>query len=211
MRIIIVICIYNRLPNLHRWINAWGKSQQLGAELIVVHNQDNIQPNEYQGLCQLHGVTYIARQNVGFETGIIQDVFLNKLRIKKWDYMLFVTDDTIPVKKDFLLQYVNELKKPDIGCVCMEISGVWTPHIRTTGFMVSRETATKIYWVNVPIANKEECYFFEHQGFQDTMMSQILNMGKRVVQLSNIATSALWDSDHHADHKRLNEYNKQFK
>lgn len=210
MRIIVVICIYDRLPNLHRWINAWGKSEQLGAELIVVHNQDIIKPNPFKDLCRANNITYIPRQNVGFETGIIQDVFLNKLKIKKWDYMLFVTDDTIPVSKNFLIEYIKEVTKPNVGCACMEISGVWTPHIRTTGFMVSRETASKIHWINVPIKTKEQCYFFEHQGFQDTFMSQILNMGKRVVQLSNIRDSVLWDTDHHEDHKRLSEYNYNF-
>ena len=206
MRIIIVICIYDRLPNLHRWIHAWGKSEQLGAQLIIIHNQDEIKPNPFQDLCRKHGVTYIPRLNVGFETGIIQDVFLNKLGIRKWDYMLFVTDDTIPVRKDFLVQYVNEAKKPDIGAVCMEISGVWTPHIRTTGFMVSRKVATDIHWIHVPIENKEQCYFFEHAGFQDTMMSQILLMDKRVIQLSSIRESPLWDTHHHADHNRFHEY-----
>ncbi len=211
MKIIVVICIYDRIHNLHKWINAWFRSERLGAELIVVHNQDEIQPNEFQDICNQYGVTYIPRQNVGFETGIIQDIFLNKLNFPKWDYLLFVTDDTIPVKRDFLIQYINEIRKRDVGCVCMEISGVWTPHIRTTGFMVSRETAKKIKWVNVPIVTKEECYFFEHQGFQDTFMSQILLMDKMVVQLSNIRNSVLWDTDHHADHQREREYNSAFK
>jgi hypothetical protein len=212
MRIAIVICIYDRFDNLKRWLHAWKSCYKpLETELIVVHNQDEAHKvNRFQQLCKANGATYVPRLNVGYETGIIQDVFLHKLKINnQWDYLLFVTDDTIPMTKDFIRVFIDRLD-PDVGSVCMEVSGVWTPHIRTTGFMVTKEVSKRIYWINVPIITKEECYFFEHAGFQDTMMSQILNMDKRVIQLSNIRDSVLWDTDHRADHNRWEEWNREF-
>jgi hypothetical protein len=193
MRVIVAVCIYDRLQNLKLWLDAWSKCDQ-DAELVIIQNVDN---NEsFKRYCE--GVTYIQRENKGYETGIIQDLFLGKLI--EWDVLIFATDDTIPVKKDFVKQYVNALTE-DVGVACMEISGTWTPHIRTTGFAIRRETAKKIHWVH-KVTNKKHCYFFEHQGFEDTFMSQILKMDKRVIQLGSIHDSLMWDTHHHPNHKR---------
>lgn len=210
MRILVVVCIYDRFQNLKRWLHAWNMAETGGAELIIVHNVDDKGPNEFEKLCKAAKVRYIKRQNIGFETGVIQDIFLKKIKARYvWDALLFCTDDTIPVKRDFLHHFRAALK-PDVGVACMEISGTWTPHIRTTGFCVKLDVARAIKWVHAPITTKEHCYFFEHQGFEDTFMSQVLKMDKRVIQLSSIKNSVLWDTDHHADHNRMDEWRKEF-
>lgn len=212
MRVAVIVCIYDRFDNLRRWIHAWRLCPKSNNEqLVIIHNQNTIRaaPNQYERYCRRHGVTYIKRQNIGFETGVIQDVLLNRIKLD-WDCLLFATDDTLPIKRDFIKHYINEVSKPDVGVACMEISGVWTPHIRTTGWCARREITDRIQWVYNPITDKEQCYFFEHAGYEDTMMSQVLKMDKRVVQLSNIRESVMWDTHHHEDHNRWEEWNREF-
>jgi hypothetical protein len=210
MRVLIVVCIYDRFENLKKWVHSWNLCDKMGAKLVVVHNVDKFKSNPFANYCKANGIMYIRRQNIGYETGIIQDVFLNRLRVRyDWDALLFCTDDTIPMRKNYLSYYINEISKPDVGAACMEVSGVWTPHIRTTGFCVTREVANKIHWIHDPVSTKEHCYFFEHQGFEDTIMSQILKMDKRVIQLSSIKESVLWDTDHTAL-DRMDEWRKEF-
>lgn len=208
MKILVAVCIYDRFDNLKRWVHAWDKCIKTGATLLIIHNSDEPQ-DQYSDYCKTHGVMYIQRPNVGFETGVIQDIVLGSIPLD-WDYLLFATDDTIPIKRNFLKYYIKEASKPDVGAVCMEVSGVHTPHIRTTGWCARKEITDQIKWANNPVTDKEHCYFFEHIGFEETLMAQILKMDKRVVQLSNIRESAMWDTHHHEDHNRWEEWNKEF-
>lgn len=212
MKLLIAVCIYNRIHNLKRWIHAWKQCDRTNARLTIIHNVDDINaPDRFQIYCNEHGIGCVRRPNIGFETGIIQDLFLKRLRHvgPRWDALLFCTDDTIPMRRGFVSHFRNALTS-DVGVACMEISGTWTPHIRTTGFCVKLDVARSIKWVHSPITTKEQCYFFEHQGFEDTFMSQVLKMDKRVIQLSSIKNSVLWDTDHHADHNRMDEWRREF-
>ncbi len=220
MKVIVAVCIYDRFENLIRWIYAWKQSHTVGAELIIIHNQDTIEDNKFKALCEVHGITYIPRLNVGFETGIIQDIFQDRLPVGEWDYLLFATDDTIPMRVDFIARYLDPFRawSPNfqilpqrIGVSCMHISGIWTPHIRTTGFMITREVARAVKWWTDPITTKEDCYFFEHAGFQETLMAQVLNMNMGVVQGCDLKASYLWDTHHNADHERWMEWEENFK
>ena len=210
MKVLVAVCIYDRFENLKRWIHAWKMSDTGHAELVIVHNMDELKSNDFETYCRRHRVKYVKRKNIGLETGVIQDLFLDRLKVGKWDALLFCTDDTIPMSRGFILRIIPQMMRPDLGVACMHISGVWTPHIRTTGFCVKREVAMAITWVHNPIITKEQCYFFEHQGFEDTFMSQVLKMDKRVIQLSSIKESVLWDTDHNADHNRMDEWNREF-
>lgn len=211
MNIAIVMCLYSRFENLRRWIHAWNMCDKMGAKLFIVNNQYNgIDINFWSDYCKIRDVNYILRPNIGFETGVIQDVILgNILEEENWDILLFITDDTIPMKKDFLKEYIEELKKPGVGLSCMQISGVYTPHVRTTGFCITREIANRIQFPYVPIENKEHCYHFEHTGGDLTLMSQVLRMNKRVVQVSEIEKSGLWDTDY-TEFNRWEEWHTNF-
>lgn len=212
MKVIVVISLYNRYINLKRWVHAWNLSDTSNAKLFIVNNTENPEYTKgWREYCEKRGVNYITRENIGFESGVLQDVMVGTMfKEQNWDIFIFATDDTIPMKKDWIKQYVDKLKDPDVGVACMEISGVWTPHIRTTGWAIRKDISNKVYFVHYPIQTKEECYFFEHQGFEDTLMSQVLKMDKRVVQLSNIRESVMWDTHHHEDHNRWDEWNNEF-
>ena len=209
--IIIVVCIYDRFENLRRWIHAWQQCEQLGAKLFFVNNSyKGFDSNFWKDYCSVRGVEYIIRKNIGFETAIIQDVISKKIIDDvDWDVLFFFTDDTIPMTKGFLEKYTQELLKPDVGVVCMEVSGNYTPHIRTTGWCITKETSKNIYFSANPVITKEDCYNFEHTGGEHTLMSQILRLGKRVVQQSNIENSTIWDTDH-TKLNRWEEWHKEF-
>lgn len=198
LKIIVVVCIHDRWENLRRWIHAWNMCEQIDAALIFVNNHhDGTDIGFWEDYCRVRNVILYNRGNIGFETGIIQDVITGKLFSDiDWNVFFSATDDSIPMKKDFLVQYMNELIKPDVGVVAMEVSGNYTPHIRTTGWCIKKEIAKDITFAHEIIDDKGKCYEFEHTGGEATLMAQILRMDKRVVQLSNIADSAIWDTDH---------------
>lgn len=210
-KIIVVVCIYKRYENLKKWIHAWKQSNTENASLFFVNNADpDMDTTYWEQYCKDNKVGFVRRENIGFETGIIQDVILGRMFAEQnWDLYLSVTDDTIPMDPYFLYQF-REAFKPDVGIVCMEMSGVFTPHIRTTGFCIDKYTAKKIKFKQEQIKTKEECYYFEHQGKEETLLSQILRMNKVVVQLSGVKKSVLWDTHHHENHNRWKEWNKVF-
>lgn len=211
MNIAVVICLYSRFENLRRWIHAWNMCYQMGAKLFVVNNKYNgLDTNFWSDYCKVRGVNYLQRENKGFETGVIQDVILEKiLKEENWDVLLFITDDTIPMRKSFLEEYIEVIERPNIGVACMQISGVYTPHVRTTGFCITKEVAKNIKFPYVPIDNKDHCYHFEHTGGDLTLMSQVLKMNKQVVQVSPIESSGLWDTDY-TEFNRWEEWHKEF-
>lgn len=212
MKTIVVVCIYDRYENLKKWVHSWNSSNIKDSKLFIVNNIDEEEDNSYwKKYCEDRGVNFLSRRNRGYETGVIQDIFLGRMfKEQNWDILLFATDDTIPINKNFIQKYEEVLKNENIGVAAMEISGVWTPHIRTTGFAITKNVANLINFVHNPILTKDECYFFEHQGFQDTLMSQVLNLDKRVIQLTNLKESYMWDTHHHEDHNRWEEWNKEF-
>jgi hypothetical protein len=209
--IIVVVCLFDRFENLRRWIHAWNSCEQMEAKLFIINNEFcGIDTAFWEDYCRVRGINYIQRDNTGFETGIIQDVITGKLlEEEEWDVLFFATDDTIPIQKDFLKMYVEEALKPDTGVACMEISGNYTPHIRTTGWCIRRDIAEVIEFKHTPITDKTHCYDFEHTGGDMTLMAQIIKMDKRVIQMANLDKSAIWDT-HHTKLNRWEEWHKEF-
>lgn len=206
MRVLVAISIFDRKENLLKWIHCWNSCKIENSNLLIVHNRNG---ENWSQICKEAGVLYIQRNNIGYETGIIQELFLNKLPYK-WDVLIFCTDDTLPMKQDFIYQYIEEINKEDVGLVCMEMSGVYTPHVRTTGFAIKRSTASKIHFHYNPILNKDQCYHFEHQGGELTLTSQVLRLGLRIIQPSILKNSILWDTHHNHYLNRWEEWYKEF-
>lgn len=211
LKIIVVVCIFDRFENLRRWIHAWNMCEKMDAKLFFINNHyAGVDTTYWKELCDRDNVNYQIRPNIGYETGIIQDVITEKLLSEEdWDILFFVTDDTIPTRKTFLKEYVEELEKPDVGLVCMEISGQVTPHVRTTGWCITKEIAKGVQYPQGIVDDKAKCYHFEHTGGEGTLMSQILRMGKKVVQISSLKDSAIWDT-HHSNLNRWEEWHVEF-
>jgi lipopolysaccharide biosynthesis glycosyltransferase len=191
---IVAIIVWNRFENLKLWINAWNQCIQSNVKLIVVHNLES-DNNRYSKLCKDNGIMYIPRENKGFDIGAFQDVCKERLEgfPNDWENLIWITDDCIPMAKDFVEQFLKCLPK----IPCYEISQEVKTHVRTTGFLVTKEISKKLVFPKDPIENREDCYQFEHKGFLQVknMYEQIVSMGKQPVMVNkDLRLSPLWDS-----------------
>jgi hypothetical protein len=93
---------------------------------------------------------------------------------------------------DYRRLYSNKLS--DVTLPCYEISTEVKTHIRTTGFLVTKEVARKLIFPTDPIHNREDCYQFEHKS-KTAFYEQVVAMGKMPVMIADdLKLSALWDS-----------------
>jgi len=197
MKILITIIIYNRYYNLEAWLRYWKQCETGDAELVVIHN-DNGESAKFKQLCDANNIRYIRRNNIGFDIGAFQDVCLERLPdFPDYDYLLWITDDTIPMVKDFITPFISKLQDPSVGIACMQISKS-SPgnivHVRTTGFAIRKETASRLKFQHDQIKTKQDCYYFEHRGAKNTLCEQVRSMGLSVSQVATDKTSPLWDT-----------------
>jgi len=207
---IVSIIVYNRFENLKLWLECWDKCDQTNAELVVIHNTDRPPLiNDYLDLCNKHNVKYTNRQNTGYDIGAFKDVCQGLIKLE-YDNLLWITDDTIPMSKDFVSQFTGPLSDKSIGLTCMEISKLNSPlHVRTTGFCITKEVAEKLTFAD-NITTKEDCYQFEHRGGKATLMKQVEAMKLKCVMLGKLETSPLWDTGNRANLKRMDEHKNTF-
>ena len=195
----IVLIVFNRVENIKLWLDCWEQCEQLG-ELIVIHNYDG--SDAIKELCG--NIKYIRRENVGLDIGAFQDVVKGKIDIGEWDKILWITDDTIPMRKDFITPYLTKLVD-NVGVVCTDLSPYVKTHIRTTGFMIKREVAEKLTFPADPITTKEECYQFEHRS-KNAFLEQIIRMKLKVLQVDKRENAPLWDTGYKRKLNRGNEH-----
>lgn len=205
----IVIVVYNRIFNLTHWLKCWDQCDKGDTEVVVIHNFDT-EDLRFSELCESHGVQYIRRANVGFDIGAFQDVCKGRLAdFPEWERILWLTDDTIPMRHDFVQQF-NQAMKKGVGVACMDLSPHVTKHIRTTGFMVDRSTAERLRFPADPITTKWQCYQFEHKSKKNIFYSQVIDMGLRVEMVAPRETSPLWDIGYHRRLPRKAEHEQLF-
>ncbi len=193
----LVIVVYNRLHNLETWFNILKQCDR-PKNVVVIHNTDE----NYYNIPE--DIIYIRRKNIGFDIGAFQDVCLNRLPgFPEWDQLLWVTDDTFPMAKDFCKYFdiTNE------GVRCMEISPYVREHIRTTGFSITKTVAQKLKFPADPIVTKDHCYLFEHRDRYATFMNQIKAMNLPVKMVATREVSPLFDTGYHRRVKRETEMN----
>lgn len=209
--IVVAVVVYDRFDNIRSWVRAWNMCNTEGAKLVIIHNVENAESQvAFKEFCDVSGVCYISHENIGYDIGRFQDVCRNRLEgFPEYETLLWCTDDTIPMKKDFIQRFIKELT-PDVGCVAMQISYEHKLHIRTTGFYIRRETAEKLEFSCDPIISKEDCWGFEHRDSSSTFLHQILNMGLNAVQVDDIVTSPMWDTGRNANHTRRDEHLREF-
>lgn len=190
---IVAIIVWNRFDNLKLWINCWNQCDKMGVELVVVHNLES-DNSKYSQLCKDNGITYVPRPNKGFDIGAFQDVCKERLASfpNEWENLIWITDDCIPMAKNFLEPYLKQFSEGNIPCY--EISNVVKPHIRTTGFSVTKDIAKRLVFPKDPMGDREDCYQFEHKS-KNALLEQIVAFGKKPVMIvSDLRQSPLWDS-----------------
>jgi hypothetical protein len=198
-----VIVVYNRIDNIQHWLNCWQQCEQ-HSQLVIIHTGEGVieVPKE---------VIYIKRKNIGFDIGCLQDVCKERLQgfPNDWQKMLWITDDTFPMAKNFDKQFFDALDKPNAGCACMEISPSVRRHIRTTGFAIKKELSKQLKFSVDPIVTKEDCYTFEHRSEQ-ILYNQIVGKGLEVVQVQPAFNSPLWDTGYKKKLPRQEQHDKLF-
>ena len=193
IKTLVVILVWNRFENLKRWIHCWNQCDKMDAEMVVIHNQER-DNHKYWELCDNNGILYVYRENTGFDIGAFQDVCKERLVNfpNKWDNLIWLTDDCIPMSKNFVGLFLSQLTDTDIPCY--EISNEVKPHVRTTGFLVTKEISKKLTFPRDPIYNRGDCYQFEHKS-KTAFYEQIIRMGKKPVMVNeDLKASPLWDS-----------------
>jgi hypothetical protein len=214
MKIVVAVVVYDRLVNIEHWIRAWKLCKKQDCSLYVIHNYRTT-PDipKYQSTCEMGGVGYISRSNVGMDIGAFQDVCRERLEgfPNDWDYLFWATDDILPMNKRFLSSFINLLrKKPNVGASCLEISHEVKTHIRTSGFMISKDIANKLTFAKDRLETKDDCYDFEHRG-ANAFYEQLRKMGKTAMQVEpDLKKAPLWDSHIRAHLRRYNEHFREF-
>lgn len=198
-KVVIAVVVFDRLQNLKRWLQIWDKLDLPDAELRIIHNVHprNLVENFGQYVVGRKNVRYIPRQNVGYDIGAFQDVCRSRLKgfDNDFQFLLWFTDDTMPIRREFLGYYLKPFDDPKVGCTCYEISTVIKRHIRTTGFCLRIETLPKIQFEVNQVKTKDECYQFEHRSQRLTLNHQILAMGLDAVQIAPVKTSPIFDTE----------------
>jgi hypothetical protein len=213
LKIVVAVIIYNRFRNLQAWLNAWAKSDTTFAELLVIHNYDDkIQAEPYRAACAKSGVTYIMRPNIGHDIGALQDVCRERLSgfNSDYDFMLWCTDDTIPMRPSFIREYVNAWEKSETQFVCLEISDEHTRHIRTTGIYAPKYQWMKLQFPVDPHTELTHNYAFEHRGGEITMLRQLEASKVPYAQPWDLASAPMWDIDKRESLGRWDEWNGVF-
>lgn len=182
IKIVVAVVVYDRIENIELWRNAWDQSDTASAELIIINNG----PHDIPGS--------IRRDNIGFDIGAFQDVCKQRLEgfPNDWDYLLWCTDDTIPMSKDFIAPFINGFGK-QTGITCMQMSDEYTRHVRTTGFCIKKDLSLKLRFPADQITTVQECWHFEHRGGKETLFRQIINMRLNVIQVAKLQDSPLYD------------------
>ena len=214
MRIIVAVIVHDRFDNVREWIRCYKMCDTTNAELIIIHNYKNEEELIFcKNICIEENIKHVSRSNTGYDIGALQDVCRERLVgfPNDWDYLLWVTDDVIPMWKQFIPAFVKEIQRPNVGVACLEISLEITKHIRTSGFIISKETSLRLVFAADPIITKMDCYNFEHKDRIKALFHQITRMGKASVQVSaTLMTSHLWDTDHRKSLNRWGDHYREF-
>lgn len=198
-KVIVAVIVYDRFDNVKEWIRCWAKSETAGHQLFIIHNyESNESRAAFYQYCMDAGVGYVARQNIGFDIGAFQDVARGRLAgfpyPNSYDYLLWCPDDLMPMRKQFIEEYLNKFGEK-VGAVCYEISAEVQLHIRTTGFMLRSKDLAKIEFHTDPITTKWDCYIFEHKS-ANTLLHQVEAKIGKAVEVADVEHSCMWDMGH---------------
>lgn len=205
------IVVYDRYWNIDLWSYAYRMSgDNIPQYTVVIQNYDAQNMHvcgRIKQICDNNNWIYIKRQNVGYDIGALQDVCTNKLPlVPPWEIAIWVCDDTLPIKKDFISVLLNPIINGTAEFVYTELSTEIRPHIRTTGIAFTRRVAQSIRF-NKRIATKLDCYQFEHGDSPFMLYRQLVELDiKLSASSSGLHDAALWDSGHRKHVHTMSEF-----
>lgn len=192
-RVVVAVVVYNRWDNFEQWIDLWQRCDTDGAELVMIVNNESAPEGHSMRVDGISNIHVIVRRNVGFDIGAFQDVCRDRLAgFPDFDFLLWCTDDTIPMQPDFISAFVDPFEK-HIGLTCMQISREVTRHVRTTGFCIPKHVARRLSFPADPITTVQQCWQFEHRGGFKTLLKQVEAMRLAALQVAPLEKSPLYD------------------
>lgn len=151
------------MDTIARWLNAW-KQTNYGWPICVIHNSDD--PLERYNILRFNPDFYFQRNNVGQDMGAFQDVINGKYDLK-WDNLFWFADDMIPMKKNFLDNFVAKM-----GDLVGHHRTSY--NVRTCAFSISKRAAIALGFRK--IETRQDCLDFETR-FHDNMAKTLENKG----------------------------------
>lgn len=199
----VAVIVYDRYMNIVRWIDCWKKCYHNGFDLVVIHN-DNGKWKMFRDLCFDNGIKYVRRNNIGYDIGAMQDVFQERLHgfDNNWRYLLWCTDDVVPMQINFIDPFWLNIVKPGVGIAAMQISPEYKAHVRTGCFMIEKKLSKFITFPADPITTKKQCYEFEHRS-NNTLTDQIRKIGLSCVQVAPLMKSPMYDTEYWKRNKKV--------
>jgi len=208
LKVVVAVCIYDRLREIVNWLRAWGNANHYGCKLAVVQSWGELNGDESQGfpnplqaevIKQFGPDYYLPRYNVGMDMRALKDLPNDPRLGQLWDAIIWFADDCLPMNKDFLVPFLAALSNPRVGLAGAFPEG---DTVRTVAFGIKREVMNKIPWINGgDIRTRHHCLKMENQ-----LKHQVENAGYEVVSLVPEPGSDnymhwscfghwLWDSD----------------
>lgn len=185
MKVVVVVCVYNRIREIINWMRAWNNANHYGCKLAIVHSWGELnqigryadEPNQIQSaMIQKFGPDYyLPRFNIGMDIRALYDL-KDDPRMTDWDAIVWFTDDCLPMDKDFLMPFMANLSKPEVGLV-----GAFPEvgYYRTVSFGIKKEVMQKIPWINNgDILSRTHCLQMENQ-----LESQVKAAGYKTVSI----------------------------
>jgi hypothetical protein len=188
VKILVAVILYNRTNTLTNWLRAWKQADQMGASLVVIHSLGALPSSTVAKIAADNGVLYKARQNLGMDIGALQEMVqlrtlttghVEQQAYLDWDVLYWSTDDTLPMRPDFLRHFITRFDNTQVGLVGNYLLPRDTyptipEHTRTVAFALRKEAAARLRFPPL-LYNKYHCWDFEYGGYN--MHKQVQRMG----------------------------------
>ncbi len=200
-RTLVAVVVYDRFENVEAWLTAWQKTDRGKARLAVIHNSDASFGPHPPAWRSSGPDCYVPRANTGYDIGAFQDVAEGRFDsvLPAWEYLIWCTDDFIPLQPSFLTRFAERAIDPRVGLVAGRYGywpGDWSgkaadQHCRTVGFLIRRDVARRLTFPASPVATRDQCHQFEHRD--NHLMHQVRSLGYRVVSIDDTEGRLMWD------------------
>jgi hypothetical protein len=188
MKILVAVMVYNRLHTLKNWLRAWKLADHLNSNLVIVQSAGGVDTRDVANLASEAAAYHLIRPNVGMDIGALQEIIrmravhphLAEIQIfRDWDVLYWSTDDTLPMRPDFLRHFVDRFNDPRVGLVGNyllpnETYETVPEHIRTVAFALRKEVAARLQFPST-LMSKGDCWAFEWGSHN--MHKQVQQMG----------------------------------
>lgn len=188
-KILVCLGVYDRYFMAKHWLTAYSRANCGEARLMVIHHVEPGCSDECSEILQEHADWYVVKPNIGFGTGMLQYAFDCGV---DWDLLLWSTDDTLPMQRDFISAMTLPFKdgKVAITYPVYSESSEDKERVRTNAFCIRREIANQLKFLGNPILTKDDGRAFEFGPY--SMQNQVQEAGFTVQQVVDAMRDFDW-------------------